>query len=351
MADSRSRGRKIAGIVIRLAVAVGLIAWLVGSGKLKPSDIASALTQRPGWVAAAAVLYAVATFIGMIRWWVLLAAQGVRLRAWDVVHLSFIGFVFSSYIPGSVSGDPVKAYYVSRETHKKTGAVMSVLLDRVLGLSMFVTTAAVGLAIWLISGGLESIDEAMRPKVQVLAWAVFAIDAMFLLGFAVLWSRSLRHNELFNRFLGRLPLSGTVRRVYDAVFVYRDRPGHVAVAVVLAFLLLVPIILSQYCCGAAVGEERQSVGSYFFLGSIGVVVNAIPLGPMGIGSGEAGYDVLFGAFGSEEGKGAALIAMLHILMFVWNQIGWIFYFRGRDKYRAAFDAGSAEGVAAGGEIE
>jgi len=345
VADSRARGRKITGIVIRLAVAVGLIAWLVCGGKLKPSDIASALTQRPGWVFAAAILYAVATFIGMIRWWVLLAAQGVRLRAWDIVHLSFIGFVFSSYIPGSVSGDLVKAYYIARETHKKTGAVMSVLLDRMLGLFMFVTTAAVALAIWLICGGLESIDPAMRPKIQVLAWSVFVIDAMFLAGFAMLWSRSLRRNGLFNRFLGGLPLSSAIRRIYDAVFVYRDRPGHVAVAVVLAFLLLVPIILSQYCCGAAVGEEQQSVDSYFFLGSIGVVINAIPLGPMGIGSGEAGYDILFGAFGSEEGKGAALIAMLHIIMFVWNQIGWIFYFRGRDKYRAAFEATAANAAA------
>ena len=342
MADRSKRARKVLSVAIRLVVAGGLVGWLIYSGKFKPGDVARA-TGRPAWLLAAGGLFATCTLVSISRWWVLLAAQGVRLPPGDVIQLSFIGFVFSSYIPGVVTGDVVKAYYLARETHNKAGAVMSILVDRTLGMFTFIATAAVALAIWFALGGPWAIEPQRRPRILLFSAAVFASFLVLVAGACVLLSRRLRRSEAFRAMLGWLPAADTVRRLYDAIYIYRDRLGYLGLATALSLCLQVPIILAHYCSARAVGEASLGVGLYFFLGPMGLVINAVPLGPLGLGFGQVGYQKLFAAFRSN--KGAEIISVLQIIMFAWNQLGWIFYLKGRDKYRAALAAGTMEAAA------
>lgn len=352
MAETQSRVRRAVSISLRVVIAGGLVAALVYSGKLKWSDFAQAVRQ-PGWVAAGAVLYITATLISMVRWWVLLAAQGVRLRASDTMHLSFVGFAFSACIPGTVSGDVVKAYYLVRETHNKTGAVMSILLDRVLGMFTLIMMAALALSIWFVMGGLDGVDDSHRAQIIVLGVIVMACFVGMLCGASLLFSRRLRASVRFNRWLDWLPASAIIRRLYDAIYLYRDRPGHLALAMLLSFCLQIPIIVAQYCLGRAVLETSLGLGSYFFLGPMGLFINAIPLVPLGVGVGQVGYQFLFETFGSS--KGPAIVSMFQVIMLLWNQVGWIFYVKGRDQYRAAFAARSLEAAVeaaeASGEVK
>ena len=340
MAEPAKRTRKVLGIAIRLAVAVALIAWLLRTGKLDPTQIRNALAGKPGWVLGAAALYALATFISMVRWWTLLAAQDVRLRARDTIQLSFIGYLFSTFLPGGVTGDVVKAYYISKESHNKTGAVMSILLDRVLGLSTFITLGAGTMLVWLLSGGLGQVDAQHHSKIFGLAASLFAIFTCIVIGWSLLLNRRLRSSRIFNRLLDRLPLSARIRAIYDTVFLYRDKPGHLLAAIALSFCVQVPILLAHYCLGMAAGETALTLGRYLILGALGLVVNSIGL-PMGVGSGQVGYMFLFTAFGSTGVVGTTVITLLQAIMICWNQIGWIFYLRGRDKYRAAFQEQAA----------
>src|SRR4051812_4062322 len=55
------------------------------------------------------------TFAGALRWQILLRAQGLRLPLSRTVQLAFIGTFFNILIPGAVSGDFIKAYYVGHE--------------------------------------------------------------------------------------------------------------------------------------------------------------------------------------------------------------------------------------------
>ena len=48
--------------------------------------------------------------------------------------LGFIGIVFNLVIPGAVGGDLIKAAYLVRMHIKKTQAIASMVIDRILGL-------------------------------------------------------------------------------------------------------------------------------------------------------------------------------------------------------------------------
>src|SRR5438876_9320856 len=73
--------------------------------------------------------------LGVIRWQLVLRVQGLELSFARTSEISLVAQFFNSFLLGSTGGDLLKAYYAARETHhKKTEAVVTVLVDRLLGL-------------------------------------------------------------------------------------------------------------------------------------------------------------------------------------------------------------------------
>ena len=74
-------------------------------------------------------------FVGVVRWRIVLEAQGLHLPLGRATSISFVAQFFNSFLLGSTGGDLIKAYYAARETHhKKTEAVTTVFVDRLVGL-------------------------------------------------------------------------------------------------------------------------------------------------------------------------------------------------------------------------
>ena len=72
------------------------------------------------------------------------------------------------------------------------------------------------------------------------------------------------------------------------------------------------------------------MAAYFFLIPVGLVINSIPITPGGLGTAEAAYAAMFGAFGSNAG--AEIAALWHILFFGWSIIGMVLYVKGKKAY-------------------
>ena len=68
------------------------------------------------------------------------------------VLLGFIGMVFNLVIPGAVGGDLIKAAYLVRMRIRKTQAVASMVIDRILGLlGLFILAAVAGGFAWQLA--------------------------------------------------------------------------------------------------------------------------------------------------------------------------------------------------------
>ena len=108
---------------------------------------------------------------------------------------------------------------------------------------------------------------------------------------------------------------------------FRQRKSALAAAAILSVAAQAPLILSNYAIGRGLGDDSLGPGIYFFLASLGLVVNSIPLLPGGLGTGELGYAMLFRAFGSSAG--AEIIAIWHVLFFACSLPGIVFYLKGK----------------------
>ena len=130
--------------LLKITLAAGLIVWLIQSGRLEPARVVSAARRWPLLLAIAGIV-CTQVLIVTWRWKLLLQTQGIRLSYGQTLSLTMIGLASTLFMPGSVGGDLVKAYYVTKDApNKRPQAVMTIFLDRFIGLLGLLTVASTG---------------------------------------------------------------------------------------------------------------------------------------------------------------------------------------------------------------
>jgi uncharacterized protein (TIRG00374 family) len=322
-----STGR-IAWQVFRIAVAAFAVWWLLrpestfSFAKLGESFVQ--LAGRQGEAITAALLWGGWSFMSAARWRTLMKVQGIDLSYGQCLRLTFIGTFFNSFMPGQTGGDVVKAYYVARGCHKPTEAVVTVFFDRALGVIALAFLIPVILAYTLTDP-----EWAAIPQVQVVSVVAFVLFGVIVLGLAFFISRRLRESGAFNRMLGKLPFSDTVRRVDQAVHVYRYHPAAVGQGLLWSWATHLTNMFSGYFAGAAAGLSWPLWRYLTFMPFI-FVVNAVPLLPAAVGQLEAAFYSFFGEV--EADPNALVMCLLYRfnMQVFWAIPGALLYLAGRD---------------------
>ena len=92
-----------------------------------------------------------------MRWYLLVRVIDPRFTLRAAVLLGFIGNVFNLVIPGAVGGDLIKAAYLVRMHVKKTQAIASMVIDRIIGLlGLFILATIAGGVVWQHGPGRTS---------------------------------------------------------------------------------------------------------------------------------------------------------------------------------------------------
>jgi hypothetical protein len=285
--------------------------------------VADRLARGWGWVVAALGAMMFQSPVGAVRWQLLLAVQGIRITFWESLRLTYIGWFFNNWMPGSTGGDFVKAYYIARQTHRKAEAVTVVFLDRFIGLVAMCMLGAGAVAVSLH-------DERVRVAQTVVG--VFLGAAA--IGGTVFYSRYLRRVLGVDRLLAMLPLRETVARVDRALFVYRYHKRKVALAMVYSWLTQVVSVLAVWWIAAGLGSQAAWYHYFVSMPVIWIAWSLIPV-PGGVGVAEALAQNLFGpavlgAAGVMTAAEAATMALAMMLAYRLVQLavsmpGAVFY--------------------------
>jgi glycosyltransferase 2 family protein len=131
-----SKTKSIFSIIFKVTVAAALILFMVRSGHLDLTELWGLMT--PLNVILALALCGMNTFAAAWRWILLLKGRGIDLGLRYGFSLSLIGIFFNHALPGAVGGDFVRGYYlVADHPERKVDAILSIVIDRVLGLYSF----------------------------------------------------------------------------------------------------------------------------------------------------------------------------------------------------------------------
>lgn len=306
--------------LLKTGVGLGLVAWVL-KGKMVDFTLLKDLILNPiNLVVTFFFLIASAIFCTS-RWLILVRGQGLKLSFRDLFSLTMIGNFFNTFMPGSVGGDLIKAWYIAgKEPTKRTKAVFTVLLDRILGLSVILFYAAFTLLVfssWLIG----------HPELKAVAICVWSFTVVsFGLGVLFFFSNHLRNR--FTTFLSSYVRKfEKVSKILDALLLYRDKPGQILMAVFLSALSILASIYLFTLQGEWIGAQL-SFNQYFVIVPLAVTASAVPLLPGGIGTGQVAFFTLFKWMGiSNPGLGGTLCTLMQVYTILFNCLGYFFYLR------------------------
>ena len=265
--------RKLLLNLLKLALAALLIWWVLSRVDLEA--LQKQIREMELWLfLAGASFYLVAASFSSVRWWWLLKVNDLNVSLWHALRLTWIGIFFNNVIPGLTGGDVVKAVYVARATGKKLRPVLSVLVDRVLGMIALALLAAVCV--------LFRLDIEGFGLVAIGLWGGLVA---LVLGVTLFLSRRVRRLVGFDRLLRKLPGSGMLMQFDQAITLYR---GHLPGIFVWLFLSSLNHLLATFgvvLIGEALHGYMPTL-NYLVLVPVINIFTAVPLAPAGWGVGE-----------------------------------------------------------------
>ena len=271
------------------------------------------------------LIFPVTFLITTYRWHELLKALDIHIGLARTFVLNMVGAFYNTFMPGSTGGDLLKAYYASKHTTHRTRAVLSVIIDRVIGLIALIILGGVMAAIqyWR---SMSFDDPAARACRRVAIGSAFIMLAL-IGGMLVFFTPALRRLFGVDYILSRLPMQKQVQHAIQVMRIYKRRPALVIGSLIVTFPVHITVVISALLAGKAMGLPLPSL-YYFVVVPVVVLVGAIPISPQGAGVMEFFAINLTKQYGMTVGQAFALTMAIRLVQMAWNLTGGIFVFRG-----------------------
>jgi len=287
------------------------------AAELRPSMQRVFGSVDPSGLALAFLAFFTALSFGITRWWRLLRLSGCNVRWWDAFRLTYLGMFFNLVVPGLTGGDVIKAVLAVRENPgRRADALVSVVMDRVLGL---VALAALAMVVILVLGG---------PFAELRVPMAIALVAM-VAGGLVYVNRAVRQLVRFEALLARMPLGARLAELDRAVMAYTRHPWELALAFALSLCNHLAAIAGVMALGVAFGVSRAVLGWWQYVAIVPVanIVSALPIAPGGWGVGEAAFHYLFELVGASGALGVAVSIAYRLCQLAVGLLGGLYLLR------------------------
>jgi uncharacterized membrane protein YbhN (UPF0104 family) len=345
-----NRARHVLTGLAKYGIGFGLLAYVLATNwepKGTSPGISGLLKQTPDAAAFAGVLAlcVVVLAIQYARWYVLVRGLDLPFSAGDAARLGLVGTFYNVFLPGSVGGDLVKAYYIARgQPGRRAAAVATVLIDRLVGLfGLLWFSAIIGGALWAGGDPVVGGNEYLQRIVRVCGILTgLAVAGWVVMGFLP------PHRA--DRFAGRLSyipkLGKPLAEAWYAVWTYRQRPRVVYLSVALTAACHVAMVL-MFHLGARVflapGAEPGTLGEHFVIAPVGFIAQAFFPAPGGVGGGEAIFGYLYTLLGRQDQVGLMGRLTLRVAEWGLGLIGLVVFLRMRAELPAVEAEAEAEG--------
>jgi glycosyltransferase 2 family protein len=303
--------------ILRIALGVGLLYYVlkVNGGWIAAKQLISTKWLLP-WLPALTIFGAA---FEARRLGVLFGAQGMRLSFVEGYRAVAIAALFNFCIPGGTGGDVMKLYYLAADSRGRRVEIATlVFVDRAVALFCMLSLVV---ALAMLDGRLVWEFPLIGSLVVAAGVAAFGL----LVCGAVACSTGLRESRLYAYLIERAPLRHYLMRVADALYVFRKNRAALARAAALSAAGHLAL-LALMCVAARVFMPNAAPLTVSLLALLGLLANALPITPGGLGVGEAAFEGLFRTVGYSGG--ARLILAWRVGMLALCCLGSALYMAG-----------------------
>jgi len=324
--------RKFALVALKVAVSVTILSYLFYQA-WQDDSFRTLYERTKQWplLALALVVALTAVALTIVRWYVLVRALDIPFTLRDAIRLGFLGFLFSLLALGVVGGDAIKAAFLARSLKaRRTEAVATVVVDRLLGLYALVLLASAAFLFFYVDPAnvkdpseLALLQRVCRVTVGLTIAGGVAMGIMLLPGFSTwpIWE-----------WLTRLPWAGPfIARLVEALRMYRRRVGRMAAMLLLSIVTHAMFAVSVYFVAHGLGSDAPTLGAHLVVVPISLVASALPLGAF-----EYILDVTYHAVspaGAVERQGFVIALAFRLIMLGVATVGIAYWLIGRREVR------------------
>ena len=287
-------------VVLKLSISTALLYYVLSrtgirqvAGTLKNISLVS--------FASAVVLYIFAQFVSTIRWKLFLPA-GLNLRR--LFSLYMIGCFFSTFLPGVIGGDAVKAFYLYRETGKANSSFGSIFMDRYVGFVALILICAAAFPF-----GYQYYHGS-RVEWLLLIIVLFSVGASLLIFGLRLGQRIRFLSEFYNYF-----------------HMYRNEKNTIVKGLALSAIVQLSGIASVGILSDGLGQHIPFLAFLMFIPLI-ILFAMLPISISGLGIREGAFVLFFGLMGVKPEVATAISLSWFIATAtagIWGLIEYIRY--------------------------
>jgi len=303
------------------------------SNYLRPGFFSAVCGIRRSFLVAGMLCLLTTLFLGALRWRGLLTVQDIRISYYQAMRLTWMGVFLNYIVLGTTGGDLVKAYYVAHSGRSKITCLMTVMVDRALGMTGLAALSALTLVIVLLGRGYS--DPEGRYTVQLLQGGTTVGIVLLALGVCALFvfSRSLRRRLHLEKLYRRLPLSRYLVAAAESLGRYRHDLRAVTAAMALTLLMHLLWIGGLALMGRSLGLEIPWFQYVIYIPLI-YIIAAVPIVPGGVGLAESFFVTFFAAWGGES-EVLALALLARLVPMFWSLPGVLVAVTGAKRPSAA----------------
>lgn len=318
----------------KLAVGVGLLVLLYLSLEDPQALWQQIASANKALLGLGAICYASAVAVSAWKWGVLLHAAGIEVPMGRLLSYQWIAEFFNNFLPAQVGGDVMRGYELAADTHRAADAAASVLIDRFIGLFVFMSAAMIGSWALIYFGRPDGSPFTPEQSVllRVVAVGTALVTAALLVALMALLSRRLK---LFGeRALAALPLSSRTVPIWNkmgvAFNVYRNRYGALALAASGSVVIVVLTSVNIWLIAQAIEPGAITMLEVLVINPIIVFVALmIPLSPGGLGVRQGAFAATFLLMGAGGDLGFAVGLVQQFIGYAVSLPGAYLWIRGR----------------------
>jgi uncharacterized membrane protein YbhN (UPF0104 family) len=305
------RAKPIIIFCVKLLVSGGLIAYFLSRVHIE-RFVHTFATADYSYIGLALVVYLGCQVISALRWFTLARPLGIETPFKDMLRYYLIGMFFNLFAPGTVGGDVSRVYYLVQDEQADAAgrsvttvhAMISVLMDRAIGMVVLV---------WIGAAGLLLFPDYAVPH------TVRTVTLLFASGLLIAVSLT----PLLRRFL---PEGGPqlVVKLRLALRSYRTQWRALTDAALLSVLVHLVQAWMHVLMGRALGLDVPFSFCIIVYPLVGTF-SAIPISLNGLGLREGGYLYLLAVIGVGSEKGVAFGLLLFLIVALDSLIGGVLF--------------------------
>ena len=317
----------IAKNILKFGFALGLIYWLVQSGKLDFSLLKKAFSSPLTVILAISFMLA-DHFIVAIRLKIILTKKiPDYISTLKIFIANWIGIFFNAVLPGSVTGDLIKIFYLEDidERLEKKFLLVAVFMDRVIGLLGLISIG--GILSLINYSALTSLSSDVKNLIHANIFLFFCV--LVTLGILFFFQniphaieKPFRDIKFFWKVVRKLEI------IWNDLCLFKNN-----ILKLLGYSIIIQAIaiFIFWFITSPFAEGEFNLITAFTVLPVGMISIAIPIAPGGLGVGHVVFEKLFQYFNISNGADLFNIYFFYVLFT--NLTGSIPYFLYKKKVK------------------